>query len=436
MERRTIEENKEKKRDYAVLVGLRSPVLGADSADEESLAELGALVETAGGEPVGTILQSREKPDPHSFIGEGKVEEVKRMVENSDATMVIFDNDLSPSQIRVLTELCGVQVLDRSGLILDIFAQRAKTKEGCLQVELAQYQYLLPRLVGMWSHLERQGGTSGKGPIGSKGPGETQLETDRRHIHRKIDKLKAELEEVRRVRGTQRQRRMKNEIPVVAIVGYTNAGKSTLLNAITGAGIPANDRLFDTLDTTTRLLTVSDTLDVVISDTVGFIRKLPHQLVEAFKATLEELEYADLLLHVIDVSNPEWREQARIVDELIRELGAEGIPCIRVYNKCDAAFTAQQEREKDAVYISARTGEGIPALLEAVDKRLDKGTKRVVIHLPYDKAGLLDGLYREAKVEGVEYSETVDVTAVCTPRIMGRLKAYIEGWVEPKEDWE
>ena len=436
MERRTIEENKEKKRDYAVLVGLRSPVLGADSADEESLAELGALVETAGGEPVGTILQSREKPDPHSFIGEGKVEEVKRMVENSDATMVIFDNDLSPSQIRVLTELCGVQVLDRSGLILDIFAQRAKTKEGCLQVELAQYQYLLPRLVGMWTHLERQAGTSGKGPIGSKGPGETQLETDRRHIHRKIDKLKAELEEVRRVRGTQRQRRMKNEIPVVAIVGYTNAGKSTLLNAITGAGIPANDRLFDTLDTTTRLLTVSDTLDVVISDTVGFIRKLPHQLVEAFKATLEELEYADLLLHVIDVSNPEWREQARIVDELIRELGAEGIPCIRVYNKCDAAFTAQQEREKDAVYISARTGEGIPALLEAVDKRLDKGTKRVVIHLPYDKAGLLDGLYREAKVEGVEYGETVDVTAVCTPRIMGRLKAYIEGWVEPKENWE
>ena len=434
MERKTIEQNKEGVRDYAVLVGLKSPVLGRDSADEESLAELSALVETAGAESVGMILQSREKPDPHSFIGEGKVEEVKRMVDNSQATMVIFDNDLSPSQIRVLTELCGVQVLDRSGLILDIFAQRARTKEGCLQVELAQYQYLLPRLIGMWSHLERQGGTGGS-PIGTKGPGETQLETDRRHIRRKIDKLKEELEEVRRVRATQRQRRQKNEIPVVAIVGYTNAGKSTLLNAITGAGIPANDRLFDTLDTTTRLLTVSDTLDVVISDTVGFIRKLPHQLVEAFKATLEELEYADLLLHVIDVSNPEWEEQARIVDELIRELGADDIPCIRVYNKCDVAFGFQR-KEEAAVTLSARTGEGVADLLAAIDKKLDKGTKRVTLHLPYDKAGALDALYREARVESVEYGATVDVVAVCTPRIIGQLHQFIEGWTEPKEDWE
>ena len=433
MERTQLQENK---RDLAVLVGLRSPVLREDSTDEESLQELAALVETAGGQGVGSILQSRDKPDPHSFIGEGKVEEVKTMVTLESATLVIFDNDLSPSQIRVLTELLGVQVIDRSGLILDIFAQRAKTREGCLQVELAQYQYLLPRLIGMWTHLERQAGTSGKGPIGSKGPGETQLETDRRHIHRKIDKLKEELEEVRRVRNTQRQRRMKNEIPVVAIVGYTNAGKSTLLNAITGAGIPANNRLFDTLDTTTRLLTVSDTLDVVISDTVGFIRKLPHQLVEAFKATLEELEYADLLLHVIDLSNPQWAQQAQVVDDLIRELKADHIPCLRVYNKCDLAFSGALPREKDSVYISAKTGEGIKRLLQAVDEKLDKGTRRVTIHLPYDKAGLLDGLYREAKVENVEYGETVDVTAVCTPRIMGQLKDYIEGWQEEKEDWE
>ena len=433
MERTQLQENK---RDLAVLVGLRSPVLREDSTDEESLQELAALVETAGGQVVGSILQSRDKPDPHSFIGEGKVEEVKTMVALESATLVIFDNDLSPSQIRVLTEILGVQVIDRSGLILDIFAQRAKTREGCLQVELAQYQYLLPRLIGMWTHLERQAGTSGKGPIGSKGPGETQLETDRRHIHRKIDKLKEELEEVRRVRNTQRQRRMKNEIPVVAIVGYTNAGKSTLLNAITGAGIPANNRLFDTLDTTTRLLTVSDTLDVVISDTVGFIRKLPHQLVEAFKATLEELEYADLLLHVIDLSNPQWAQQAQVVDDLIRELKADHIPCLRVYNKCDLAFSGALPREKDSVYISAKTGEGIKRLLQAVDEKLDKGTRRVTIHLPYDKAGLLDGLYREAKVESVEYSETIDIVAVCPPKVLGQIGDYTPDWTPPKEDWE
>ena len=293
-----------------------------------------------------------------------------------------------------------------------------------------------PRLVGMWTHLERQAGTSGKGPIGSKGPGEKQLETDRRHIHRKIDKLKDDLEEVRRVRGTQRERRQKNEIPVVAIVGYTNAGKSTLLNALTGASIPANNRLFDTLDTTTRLLTVSDTLDVVISDTVGFIRKLPHQLVEAFKATLEELEYADLLLHVIDISNPEWEAQAQIVDELIAELGAEQIPCLRVYNKSDLFFGDIRPHGEMSVNISARTGEGLDELMARIDHILDKGTRRVTIHLPYDKAGLLDMLYREAKVEQVAYAETIDVVAVCVPRVLGQIKEYIEGYTEQKEEWE
>jgi GTP-binding protein HflX len=318
-------------------------------------------------------------------------------------------------------------VLDRCGLILDIFAQRAKTKEGRLQVELAQYQYLLPRLIGMWTHLERQAGTSGKGPIGSKGPGETQLETDRRHIHRKIDKLREDLEDVRRVRGTQRQQRRKNEIPVVAIVGYTNAGKSTLLNQLTGAGIPANNRLFDTLDTTSRLLTVSDTLDVVISDTVGFIRKLPHQLVEAFKATLEELEYADLLLHVIDVSNPEWQQQAQVVENLIQELGAGELPRIDVFNKSDCVPAGEiMPHGEDICAISARTGEGIDQLLQMIDKRLDKGTRRVTIHLPYDKGGLLDMLYREAKVENVAYSETIDVTAVCGPRTLGQVEPFVE----------
>ena len=436
MEEKNITEM-EKPRDRAILAGLNSPKLSRrENADDSTLEELAALVETAGGEAIATVLQNRVSPEPRTFIGEGKVAELRELVQNEKATMVIFDNDLSPSQMRALTEDLGVQVLDRSGLILDIFAQRAKTKEGRLQVELAQYQYLLPRLIGMWTHLERQAGTSGKGPIGSRGPGETQLETDRRHVHRKIDKLKEELEEVRRVRGTQRSRRMKNEVPVVAIVGYTNAGKSTLLNQLTDAGIPANNRLFDTLDTTSRLLTVSDTLEVVISDTVGFIRKLPHQLVDAFKATLEELEYADMLLHVIDISNPEWKEQAQIVEELIAELGAEKTPCLRVYNKSDLFWGEVRPHGEDSVNISAKTGEGISDLLAAIDRMLDKGTRRVTIHLPYDKAGLLDMLYKEAKVESVEYDATIDVVAVCNPRAIGAVKEYIEGWVEPKEAWE
>ena len=414
-------------RDKVVLVGLNSPVLKKEeNADEDTMEELSALVETAGGETVGIVLQNRPSPDPRTFIGEGKVAEVQLYCENTGATMVIFDNDLSPSQMRVLTELLGVQVLDRCGLILDIFAQRAKTKEGRLQVELAQYQYLLPRLTGMWTHLERQAGTSGKGPIGSKGPGETQLETDRRHIRRKIDKLRDDLGEVRRVRATQRQRRQKNEIPVVAIVGYTNAGKSTLLNHLTGAGIPANNRLFDTLDTTSRLLTVSDTLDVVISDTVGFIRKLPHQLVEAFKATLEELEYADLLLHVIDVSNPEWQQQAAVVENLIRELGAGELPRIDVFNKSDRLPAGEiMPHGEDICSISARTGEGVDKLLEMIASRLDSGSRRVELRIPYDKGGLLDQLYREAKVESVEYGETIAVTAVCTPKVLGQMAPFI-----------
>ena len=402
MERKTIEQNTEQKRDYAVLVGLRSPVLGADSADEESLAELGALVETAGGEPVGTILQSREKPDPHSFIGEGKVEEVKRMVDNGDATMVIFDNDLSPSQIRVLTELCGVQVLDRSGLILDIFAQRAKTKEGCLQVELAQYQYLLPRLIGMWSHLERQGGTGGS-PIGTKGPGETQLETDRRHIRRKIDKLKEELEEVRRVRGTQRQRRMKNEIPVVAIVGYTNAGKSTLLNALSGADVLVEDKLFATLDPVMRNVDLPENRSCLLVDTVGFIRKLPHQLVEAFHSTLEEALYADLLVVVSDVSNPQYREQRDTVFRVLNDLGAGNKPVLEALNKADRAKIGDQVEPADAILISAKEGRGLDRLKEEISKRIAAMRHAVEIVVPYNKGNVLSLIHAKGQVTGEEY---------------------------------
>ena len=413
----------------AVLVALRARSLSPEeNSTIHSVEELAALLETAGGENVGVVLQSKDSPDPRTFIGEGKTAEVKELVQEMDAQMVIFDNALSPSQQRALTQDLGVSVLDRAALILDIFAQRARTREGRLQVELAQYKYLLPRLTGMWKHLERQ-----EGAIGTRGPGETQLESDRRHIRQKISKLESELKDVRRVRATQRERRIKNEVPVVAIVGYTNAGKSTLLNQLTGAAIPANNRLFDTLDTTTRMLEISDTCTVLLSDTVGFIRKLPHHLVEAFKATLEELEYADLLLHVIDASNPDWPAQAAVVDQLIHELGAEQIPRLEVFNKCDRSFGDILPHGEDRVSISAKTGEGLPQLLQAIGKRLDSGAKRVNIHLPYSEGGALERLYLEAKVEKVDYSETIDVVAVCTPRTIGQLKAYVEGWQPPAE---
>lgn len=414
-------------RDKVVLVGLNSPVLKKEeNADEDTMEELSALVETAGGETVGIVLQNRPSPDPRTFIGEGKVAEVQLYCENTGATMVIFDNDLSPSQMRVLTELLGVQVLDRCGLILDIFAQRAKTKEGRLQVELAQYQYLLPRLTGMWTHLVRQTASGGSSPIGTRGPGETQLETDRRHIRRKIQKLREELEQVRKVRGVQRQRRERNAMPVVAIVGYTNAGKSTLLNTLTGSDIPANNRLFDTLDTTTRRLKLDEAQEALISDTVGFIRKLPTHLVEAFKATLEELQYADVLLHVIDISSPDMLTQIEVVEDLINKLGAGSTPCIRVYNKCDR-YIGVLPRGENTVCISAKTGEGTAELVKKIAEILGRESRRVTLLLPYDKAGVADTLRREAAVLSLEYGEDgVTVEAVVKPELWGLVRGYVK----------
>ena len=413
-------------RDRAILVGLSSPRLDRkENADEESLEELGALVETAGGVSIGVVLQTLPSPNPHTFIGEGKVDEIRELVKSQEATMVIFDNDLSPSQMRVLSEEFGVQVLDRSGLILDIFAQRAKTKEGRLQVELAQYQYLLPRLIGMWTHLERQAGTSGKGPIGSKGPGETQLETDRRHIRRKIQKLQAELEDVRKIRRTQRRRREKNALPVVALVGYTNAGKSTLLNCLTGSDIPANDRLFDTLDTTTRRWRIDAAQEVLLSDTVGFIRKLPTHLVEAFKATLEELTYADVLLHVIDLSNPEWEAQAEVVDRLIDQLGAAHTPCIRVFNKCDAYLGILPHGE-NIVCISARSGEGAAELTECVRAILGRADHHVTLLLPYAQGALLETLHRDCAVLHTDYRDDgIALEVIIHPEQWTRLEPFV-----------
>ena len=408
--------------DRAVLVGLHADCFSKEeTATNATLDELEALLETAGGQCTAKVLQNRRTPDSRTFIGAGKAAEIRQLAENTEANMAIFDNTLSPSQIRVLEEILGVTVLDRSALILDIFAQRAKTAEGRLQVELAQYQYLLPRLSGMGTSLSRQGGG-----IGTRGPGETQLETDRRHIRSRIAKLEEELTQVRQVRAVQRRQRIKNSVPVVALVGYTNAGKSTLLNRLTGAGIPANNRLFDTLDTTSRQWTVSETLSVILSDTVGVIAKLPHHLVDAFRATLEELSFADLLIHVIDASDPERDSHIAVVDKLVEQLAKPGVPIIQCFNKADLVPPEELPVGSNRVAISAKAGSGLPALLDLVEENLNRGQRRGILLFPYAQGGLLEQLHREAQVLSVEYTpDGIQVEAVCGPILYGRLKEFI-----------
>ncbi len=417
-----MEENMQKKIDRAVLVGLNADCFTKEeTASETTLDELEALLQTAGGECVGRVLQNKHTPDPRSFIGEGKAAEVRQMVLDTGANMVVFDNDLTPSQTRTLEDILKTVVLDRSALILDIFAQRAKTREGKLQVELAQYQYYLPRLTVWNEEMGRLGGG-----IGTRGPGETQLETDKRYIRSRIQKLRENLDEVRKVRAEQRRRRQKNELPVIALVGYTNAGKSTLLNALTGADIPANNRLFDTLDTTTRQLTVSDTCEAVLSDTVGFIAKLPHHLVSAFRATLEELEYADLLIHVIDSADPEREAHIAVVNRLIGELAKPGTPVLECYNKCDLVPEDEIPRGKDRAAISAATGEGLDALKKTIEQMLGRGKHQVSLLLPYQMGGMIDTLHAGAKVLACEYAEDgIRIEAVVDETLFGRLRQYI-----------
>ena len=418
-----MESNFEKEvQERAILVGLNADCFTKEqTATDETLEELEALLETAGGFCTAKVMQNRHTPDSHSFIGEGKAQEVRMLAEATESTMVIFDNELSPGNIRALEEIIGLPVLDRSALILDIFAQRARTKEGRLQVELAQYQYLLPRLSGMGSSLSRQGGG-----IGTRGPGETKLESDRRHIRERIHRLEEELEQVRQVRSVQRERRMKNSVPVVAIVGYTNAGKSTLLNKLTGAGIPANNRLFDTLDTTSRQLKVSDNLDVILSDTVGFIAKLPHHLVNAFRATLEELEYADLLLHVIDASDPNREEHIAVVDKLIAQLARKETPVLRCYNKADLVAKEDIPTGQDIVATSAAMGQGVEQLLAAIENALGHARHHVTLCLPYSMGGQVETLHNNAQVKSVDYTaDGIEIEAVLDDILYGRLKDYI-----------
>ena len=405
----------------AVLCGLAADCFKKEEqASEQTLDELEALLETAGGECVAKVLQNRHAPDPHSFVGEGKAEEIRELAAIHAAEMVVFDNDLSPSQIRALEEITGATVLDRSALILDIFAQRARTAEGRLQVELAQYKYLLPKLSGMGKSMSRLGGG-----IGTRGPGETKLETDRRHIRARIDRLEEELEQVRKLRAVERRRRQKNEIPVVALVGYTNTGKSTLLNRLTGADIPANNRLFDTLDTTTRQLAVSDRLSVLLSDTVGFIAKLPHHLVDAFRATLEELAYADLLIHVIDAADPDREDHIQVVEKLISQLANPETPVIRCYNKADLVEPDALPVGQNNVAISARTGQGIDRLFALVERELSKGLRKAVFLLPYSMGGQVEVLHDKARVLRCDYTaQGIEIEAECDEVLYGRLSQY------------
>lgn len=430
-------ETTEKQLEKAMLAGLAASSMDEkDRSCEETMEELEELVKTAGAEPVGMLLQNRPTPDPGTFLGDGKVEELREYAEYNQCDLAVFDNELSPSQMRVLEERLGIRVLDRTGLILDIFAQRARTREGQLQVELAQYQYLLPRLTGMWTHLVRQTAGGGKSPVGTRGPGETQLETDRRHIRRKIQKLEEELEDVRKIRANQRRSREKNNTPVVCLVGYTNAGKSTLLNQLTGAEIPANDRLFDTLDTTTRKRKIGPSQEIMISDTVGFIRHLPTTLVEAFKATLEELEFADVIVNVIDISNPDWPDQAEVVEDLLRQLQVEKTPCIRAFNKCDKYLGILPHGE-DTVCISAKTGEGIDQLIDAIRQQLERNAVTVTLQIPYSDAGVVEQISAVTAIQETSYeNDGIHIRTVIDRDRVRQFKKYIPGYTEPKEEWE
>jgi len=410
-------------KERAILAGVQSAVLSQEeNATYETLDELEDLLKTAGGECVAKVLQNRALPDPRTLMGEGKLSEICDLAKEYGASLLIFDNELSPSQFKNIEELTGLTVLDRSGVILDIFASRAQSNEGKLQVELAQYKYLLPRLIGLGSSLSRLGGG-----IGTRGPGESKLESDRRHIRRRISKLESDLKGVRQVRALQRKRRKDTDKAIAALVGYTNVGKSTLLNTLTGSSIHAQNRLFDTLDTTVRNLVLSDTSEILISDTVGFINKLPHHLIEAFKATLEELEYADIIIHVIDLSSPTWVDQAEVVENLIRELNAEDKPIIRAYNKADKAPLDSYIKTEDSVLISALTGEGLDQLKHKIEKMLNKDLYHTKILLPYDESCRLEILYRDAKVECVEYTDSgISIEAICDDRTYGWIRKYVK----------
>jgi len=399
---------------------------------EDSLAELSLLADTAGLDVVGQACQRLDHPDPHTYIGPGKVEEVRALVDELQADVVLFDEELSPRHLRELEKIFGdaVRILDRTALILDIFAQHAATREGALQVELAQYEYRLPRLTRAWTHLARQAGggggrTGSVGGVGLRGPGETQLEVDRRDIRRRIDFLKEDLEKVRTHRQLYRARRKRTHLPVIALVGYTNAGKSTLLNRIAEANVLVADQLFATLDPTTRRVRLPGGHLALITDTVGFIQKLPTALIAAFRATLEEIAEADLLLHIVDITHPNAREQAQSVYQTLAEIQADHVPVMTALNKIDMLDDRARAHQTNddfpnAVAISALTGEGLPDLLQRVGENLFENYRAITVRLPYREGALIAQFHDQGQVERIEHSRG---GVIIQGRLPGRLIA-------------
>lgn len=387
---------------------------------ESSMNELCELARTAGAEVVGTIIQRRPAFDPATCIGKGKLTETAELVSSLEASLIIFDHELTAAQVRNIEDILKVRTIDRTTLILDIFAQRAVTGEGRLQVELAQQRYRLPRLAGMGASLSRLGGG-----IGTRGPGESQLETDRRHIRRRISALEAELKELERRRGFSRQRRRKDGTLTAAVVGYTNAGKSTLMNALTGSEVPAEDKLFATLDVVSRGLTLPDGRTVILFDTVGFISRLPHELVEAFKSTLEEAATADIILVVTDISDEQAEEKLRVTEKLLSELGCDGIPRINVLNKCDLAFTGDIRDDDTTVRISAKNGRGLDRLCELIAKNLPVTSKRMTLLIPYGEESFLSLIRQEGTVLSEEYLENgTKAEAIVDHKLFSRAEKY------------
>lgn len=388
---------------------------------EASMSELYELTESAGARPVGAMIQKREKPDGATCIGSGRLEELKGFCESQEVDLIIFDCELSPTQIRNLEFETEVRIIDRTMLILDIFASRARSREGKLQVELAQLKYLLPRLTGKGAAMSRLGGG-----IGTRGPGESKLETDRRHIRRRLESLREQLAQVEQHRNQLRRRREKEGIITAAIVGYTNAGKSTLMNTLTDAGVLAEDKLFATLDPTSRALKLPNGVSVMLIDTVGLVRRLPHHLVEAFHSTLEEAALADMILNVCDASSPEAQVHLEVTRKLLADLGCTGRPVIPVMNKCDLVPSLLDiPMIGNAVRISAKTGEGIGDLLAAVEENLPVSLRRVCLLLPFDQAGLVAQIRKDHVLYQEEYRpDGIFVSALLDPVLYGRVREY------------